>query len=100
MGSMLMDGTEQTLFENTELGEYSGFIFFDSLKNGDAVTIKIYVRDVEDEAYKRWISDTYIYELENPTVRMLPVIGKVGLKVTAEQTAGTYRTITHMWFKR
>ena len=100
MGSTLMDGTEQTLFESTELGEYSGFVFLDKMESGDAITVKIYVMDVEDETYKLWISDDFSGELTVPAIRMMPVIGKVGLKVTAEQTGGTYRTITHMWFKR
>ena len=95
-----MDGTEQTLFESTYIGEYSGFIFLDKMEEGDTIAIKVYVMDVEDETYKLWISEAFSGALTIPAIRMMPVIGKVGIKVTAQQTAGTYRTITHMWFKR
>lgn len=95
-----MDGTEQTLFENTELGEYSGYIFLDTLESGDIVKIKVYLKDVEDNVYKKHIEEDLSGVLTIPTMRITPMIGKIGIKVTAEQTLGTYRTITYMWFKR
>jgi hypothetical protein len=95
-----MDGTEQTIFESTELGEYSGYIFLDKLQAGDTVVVKIYVKDVNDEAYKKWLEDSFSDALSCTALRMEPMIGKVGVKVTLQQTAGTYRTVNHMWFKR
>lgn len=95
-----MDGTEQTLFESTKLGEYSGFIFLDEMKPNDAITIRLYVKDLEDSVYKKWDYTAYSYAPDKPAVRIKPIIGKVGLKVTAQQTVGTYREITYMWFKR
>lgn len=100
MGSTTMDGTEQTLFESTELGEYSGYVFLDDLISGDTVAIAVYIKDVNDDVYKLWASDTYSGVLPAPALRMEAIIGKVGIKVTCKQTAGTYRTITHQWFKR
>lgn len=100
MGKTLMDGTEQPLFENTALGEYSGYIFLDNMLSGDTIEIKVYVKDVEDDTYKVYISETYSNALTVPAIRLMPIIAKVGVKVTAKQTAGTYRIITHMWFKR
>ena len=95
-----MDGTEQTIFENTELGEYSGYIFLDALESGDSITIRIYIRDPEDGNYKKYLEETFDGVIDPPTVRVVPIIGKCGIKVTAQQTAGSYKTITHMWFKR
>lgn len=100
MGKTTMDGTEQTVFESTELAEYSGYIFLDKLQSGDTVTIRVYVKDVEEDDYKLWLADSYSGALACPALRMEPMIGKVGMKVTLEQTAGTYRIVTHMWFKR
>ena len=100
MGKTSMDGTEQTIFENTELGEYSGYIFLDSMQSGDSITIRVYIKDVEDGNYKKWLEETFSNVVDPPAVRIAPIIGKVGIKVTAQQTAGSYRTITHMWFKR
>lgn len=95
-----MDGTEQVIFESTELGEYSGYIFLEKLEAGDTVVIRIYVKDVNDDTYKRWLQDSYSNVLSCPALRLEPMIGKVGVKITLQQTAGAYRTITHQWFKR
>jgi len=95
-----MNGTEQTLFENTELGEYNGHIFLDKMQAGDTIVLKIYVKDHEDDVYKLRDSATYTGAQTKPCVGFLPTIGKVGLKVTAQQTAGTYRTVTHQWIMR
>jgi hypothetical protein len=100
MPKTALDGTEQTLFESTELGEYSGWIFLDQLQSGDTVVIRVYVKDVEDGVYKKWLEDSYSGVLSCPALHLEPTIGKVGLKVTIQQTAGTYRIVTHMWFKR
>lgn len=95
-----MDGTEQLLFENTEIGEYSGYIFLDKMQSGDTIVIRVYIKDVEEDTYKKWLEDTFSGALALPALRMEPIIGKVGIRVTARQTAGSYRTITHQWFKR
>jgi len=100
MGSTTMDGTEQVIFESTELGEYSGYIFLDKMEDGDSITVRVYIKDVNDDTYKKWLEDTYSDALATPVLRMEPIIGKVGIKVTLQQTAGTYKTVTHMWFKR
>lgn len=96
----MMDGTEQTLFESTILGEYSGYMFLDDIRPSDVIEVHMYVKDVEDSVYKRYEQVTYSYAPTKPAIRFPPIIGKVGLKVTAQQTSGTYREITHMWFKR
>ena len=100
MPKTMMDGSEQVLFESTELGEYSGWIFLDKLETGDTIVIRVYVKDVEDGTYKLWLQDSYSGVLTCPALHVEPTIGKVGIKVTAQQTAGTYRMVTHMWFKR
>jgi hypothetical protein len=100
MGSTTMDGTEQVIFESTELGEYSGYIFLDDMEAGDTITVRVYVKDVNDDTYKLWASDPYSGKLPNPALRMEAIIGKVGIKITLQQSAGSYRAITHQWFKR
>lgn len=100
MGKTTLDGTEQILFENSELGEYSGYVFLDDMQAGDTLKVRLYLKDVEDTIYKKYIEETYSGVLSCPVARITPIIGKVGIKITAQQTAGTYREITHMWFKR
>jgi hypothetical protein len=100
MGQTTMDGTEQIIFESTELGEYSGYLFLDAMQSGDTLTIRIYIKDPVTDSYKKWLEDTYSGALSCPALRMEPIVGKSGVKVTLQQTAGTNRTINHMWFKR
>lgn len=100
MGSTLMDGTEQTLFEASDVGEYAGYIFLDDMKPNDRIVIRVYVKDPEDSVYKRWGETTYNYGFDDPTIHFQPMQNRVGYKVTAEQTLGSYRTITHTWFKK
>lgn len=95
-----MDGTEQTLFESTEIGEYSGYIFLDDLASGDTIELRVYVKDKNDDSYKKWIEDGYTGSLTTPAVRLEPMIGSRGVKITAKQTAGTFREITHQWYRR
>lgn len=95
-----MDGTEQTLFENTDLGEFSGYVFLDKIGSGDTVVLRMYIKDVESGVYKLRDLASYSGVQSVPCVGVASCCGKVGLKVTAEQTAGTYKEITHMWFKK
>jgi hypothetical protein len=100
MGSTTLDMSEQTMFENTELGEYSGYVFLDKMKSGDTVIVRLYVKDVETSEYKKYIDEEYSDVLSCPTLRITPIIGKVGYKITIQQTDGTSFIVTHMWFKR
>lgn len=95
-----MDGTEQTLFENTELGEFSGYIFLKAMGASDVITIRAKVMNKETEEYELADTGTFTGVQTTSCIRIAQVIGKMGLQVTAQQTAGTYRTITSMWFKR
>jgi hypothetical protein len=100
MAKTTMDGTEQILFENTELGEYNGLVFLDKLVQNDTVRIKIYLKDEEDSVYKLRDSKDFSNAQTVPVVGFLPTMGNVGFKITAQQIAGTYKIVTHTWFKR
>lgn len=100
MAKTTMDGTEQTLFESTELGEYNGQVFFDKMQAGDTITLRVFLKDEEDATYKLRDSKAFNGVQTASAIGFLSVIGKVGYKVTAQQSAGTYRQVTHQWFKR
>jgi hypothetical protein len=100
MGSKTMTGGIDTLFEDTELAEFSGYIFLNGMQAGDSITLRVEIMDVNDSTYRKWLEDTYAGVQSCPALRMEAIIGKVGIKVTAQQTAGTYRTLTYQWFKR
>jgi hypothetical protein len=47
-----------------------------------------------------WLQDSYSDVLDTPVLRLEPMIGYNGVKITLQQTAGSYKAITHQWFKR
>jgi len=100
MGKTTMDGTEQIIFINEELGEFSGYVFLDKMEAGDTIKIRCYIKDHEDSVYKKTSDDSFSGVQALPAVHVKPILGKVGIKITAQQTAGSYRNITHQWFKR
>ena len=95
-----MDGTEQIIFESTELGEYNGYVFLEAMEAGDTIVIREYIKDVEDNVYRLYEDYSYSDAQTKPAIRIPPIVGKVGFKITAQQTVGTYREISYMWFKR
>jgi len=95
-----MNGTEQTLFENTEIGEYNGYVYLDALQTGDTIRLRVYIKDPENELYKLRDSKDFTGVQANPAVGFLATMASIGYKVTAHQIAGTYRVLTHNWFKR
>jgi len=100
MPKTVMDGTEQTLFENTEMAEFNGWLIFKGIPSGGSFTVRRYIKDVETESYELWLAESISGLTGNYVKRIDPVSSKVGFKVTVQQTAGTYITVDHMWFKR
>jgi len=100
MGKTLMDGTEQTLFESTEIGEYSGYVFLFEMVAGDRLYIRVYIKNVENNNY--YLADSVLFaDVQTaPAVRIAHVTGKVGFKVTAQQTIGVKKTVHHSWFRK
>jgi hypothetical protein len=100
MAQNTMDGTEQIIFENTDLGAYSGYVFTDQLQAGDTIVLTAYVWDIEDGKYKVREGKTITGVQANTVLEVREFLAKGGAKVTCMQTAGTYRTINSEWFKR
>jgi hypothetical protein len=100
MGKTTMDGSEQILFEDTEAGEYNGYVFLDTLQGGDTVDIRVYIADAEDDKYKLRDVKEFSGVQSLQSIGFLPTIGDCGYKVTARQTTGTYRTLSWAFFRR
>jgi hypothetical protein len=100
MPTNLMDGKEDTLFENTLLGSYTGYVFLDQMKAGDTILFTAYIYDVEGKTYQireqKQLADGQTYKV----LEIRELIAKQGFKITATQTAGTMRTLNSIWFKR
>lgn len=98
--STLMDGTERTLKEFTgPVLKALMMIDLSSLESTDTLVLNQYIKLESGGAYVLYGTDTFLGVLPNPcaVVHMLPA--KYGFKITLQQTAGTYRTLSWEVFK-
>jgi hypothetical protein len=100
MGTTLLTATEQILYENTEVGEYHGYVFVQNMATGDTVSLYVYIKNPEDSTYYLGDSLTLSGAQALPAIRVYGVVGKVGIKITAKQTVGTPKSIDHCWFQK
>lgn len=97
--SLLLDGTEQTLYENTDVKRIVElFVDISPMQAGDVVTVKEYMKPKSGGAYVEYGGETYE---DAQTIKLLYITPKPnqnGLKVTIQQTAGAFRTIDYQYF--
>lgn len=103
-GVITMDGTEQTLFIDEISGNptryLEGYVDFSSMGADDTIILRIYVKISLNGTYKMYANMTYSGVQDLPLAYIATKPTKYGLKITAEQTAGTYRTLTYQFFRR
>jgi hypothetical protein len=103
-GSITMDGTEQTLVLDEIAGNpqrfLEGYIDLSQLQSGDTIRIKYYIKIKADEPYKEYFSREYSNKQPTQLLYVATKPAKYGLKITAQQTAGTYRTLSYQFFRR
>jgi hypothetical protein len=103
-GSITMDGTEQTIV----LDEISvnpqrhleGYIDLSPMAAGDTIVIRQYIKITATGAYVKYAEETYSDAQALPALYITTKAGRYGIKVTAQQTAGTYRTLAYQFFRR
>lgn len=99
-GTLIADGTEQTLLEYTgNVAMISGYIDLSNMRFGDEVSISIYVKLRPDGEYRLYRKEEFIGAQEEPAIYMLPRLSGVGIKVTLQQTSGTYRGFDYYFAK-
>jgi len=98
-GTITADGTEQVVIEITELMNIEGYIDLSNLASGDTVIIRIYVKVKDGGDYEKHAEETYSGAQTLPLLFIQPRPAKYGLKITLQQTAGTYRNYDYQFFK-
>jgi hypothetical protein len=101
VGTLTADGTEQKVaeLEETELGTLEGHIDLANMQSGDGVTIREYIRMKAGGDYRLYDSADYSGAQTKPALHVVKLPSKYGVKVTLEQTAGTYRTFDYNFFR-
>ncbi|MEM2568168.1 MAG: hypothetical protein QXH20_06855 [Candidatus Bathyarchaeia archaeon] len=103
-GSVAMDGTEKDVVLDEPSGNPSrfleGYIDLSPMASGDTVVIRQYMKISAAGGYVKYAEETYSGAQSLPLLYIVTKPAKYGIKITAQQTAGTNRTFTYQFFRR
>jgi hypothetical protein len=97
-GTLVADGSEQVVMEISEAARVSGYISLANMEVGDTVVIRQYVKLLNGE-YRRYAAEAYTGVQENPIVYITPKELASAIKLTLQQTSGTYKTFKYLFIK-
>jgi len=99
-GTLTADGSEQTLIEYTgDISLISGYVDLTNMESEDTVIIKSYVKLKEDGEYRLYRSETFQGHPVEPAVYVLPRLSGYGIKLTIQQTTGTYKNYDYLFVR-
>jgi hypothetical protein len=103
-GSVAMDGTEKEVVLDEVSGNPSrfleGYIDLTPMASGDTIVVRQYMKIASAGAYVKYAEETYTGAQTLPLLYIVSKPGRYGIKITAQQTAGTNRTLTYQFFRR
>ena len=100
--SVAMDGTEKILVEKTDdkQGEIEGYVDMTPMAGGDTIVVRQYMKVKAAGAYVKYAEETYSNAQTIPLLYIVSKAAKTSIKVTAQQTAGTNRTLDVQFYRR
>lgn len=100
--SIVMDGTEKTLVEKTDdkQGILEGYVDLTPMQAGDTIVIRQSMKVKAAGAYAKFAEETYTNVQTIPLLYIVTKATKTAVKVTAQQTAGTNRTLDVQFYRR
>jgi hypothetical protein len=103
-GTLTADGTEQNVVLDEVSGNPSryleGYIDLSNMASGDTIVIREYMKIKSDGGYVKYAEETYSDAQTLPLLHILTKPGRYGIKVTLQQTAGTYRNFPYQFFRK
>lgn len=95
------DGMEQTLVEQPggSPSQVSGYVDLANLADGDTVIMRLYAKVKADGPWRCYIEETYSGVQALPLIYVTKKPENHGIKVTIQQTAGSYRVIDYEFFE-
>jgi len=98
--TIVANGTEQVLIEYVgRISTISGYVDLSNMEDGDTVIIRSYVKIKEDKDYVLYRPETFINKQLEPALHLLPRVTGVAMKVTLQQTTGTYKSFDYLFVK-
>lgn len=100
--SIVMDGTEKVLVEKTDdkIGLLEGHVDLTPMASGDTIVIREYMQIKAAGAYVQYAEETYNDAQALPLLHVSTKPAKDKIKVTAQQTAGTNKTLDVQFYRR
>lgn len=100
VGTVTMDGAEDTVFEVTDYNVMvEAYLDLSNMQAGDEVYVRQYIKNTSGGAYVQYAEIPYNDAQDYPQLWITPKLSAYGIKVTAEQTLGANRTFTWRYFK-
>lgn len=103
-GSVVMDGSEKVVILDEVSGNpqrfLEGYIDLSPLASGDTIVIRQYIKISPTGGYIKYAEETYSDAQSLPLLYVVTKPGRYGIRITAQQTSGTYRTLSYQFFRR
>ncbi|MEM2284556.1 MAG: hypothetical protein QXL29_08145 [Zestosphaera sp.] len=103
-GTLTADGSEQNVVLDEVEGNpprfLEGHIDLSNMADGDTVVIRQYFKISPTGTYKKYAEETFSNAQPIPLLHVISNVGRYGIKVTLQQTAGTYRSFDYQFFRR
>jgi hypothetical protein len=103
-GSVVRDGTEKDVVLDEVTGNpqrfLEGYVDLTPMASGDTIVIRQYMKITATGAYVKYAEETYSDAQTLPLLYIVTKPGIYGIKITAQQTAGTNRTLQYQFFRR
>jgi hypothetical protein len=103
-GTVTMDGAEDVVVLDEISGNpqryLEGYIDLSPMASGDTIVIRQYMKISPTGDYVKYAEETYSGAQNLPLLYITTKPGRYGIKITAQQTGGTYRTLTFQLFRR
>ena len=92
-GSLLMDGTEQTVREIlTTINKLHYFVDLTPMLAGDTVVVRQYMQILTAGSFIKYAEETYSEAQSLPLLYVVTKPARYGIRITLQQTLGTNRT--------
>lgn len=92
-GTLIADGSEQTLLEYMGLGKVSGYIYLDEMGAGDTIHVREYM--LEGASYLKHADEIYKDVQDNPALHVPMKETDMGIKITLQQMGGILRSFRY-----
>lgn len=103
-GTVAMDGTEKTVVLDeieVSLDRYlEGYIDLSPMQDGDTVVVRQYIKISPRGEYVKYAEETIEGAQSLPLLYIVTKPCRYGIKITLEQTSGTYRAFDYQFFRR